>query len=193
MAQYDKQLEDACRIWFCPTDESAASELWQLPRAQREKIWADLSGDVNSSHRLQEEDSEMVTQRLAQLNDELSRIPDKPDFSLAQKASPEYTDSRSFRLMFLRSTDFDAMAAAARIVGHFKGKRELFGPELLGRDIQLSDLDQDELETLASGGMNFLPRTDAGGRLVVFSRHLDFKSKKREDVVRLKISKTLEM
>jgi hypothetical protein len=135
----------------------------------------------------------MVTQRLAQLNDELSRIPDKPDFSLAQKASPEYTDSRSFRLMFLRSTDFDAMAAAARIVGHFKGKRELFGPELLGRDIQLSDLDQDELETLASGGMNFLPRTDAGGRLVVFSRHLDFKSKKREDVVRLKISKTLEM
>jgi hypothetical protein len=187
MAQYDKQLQDACRIWFCPTDESVASELWNLPRTQREKVWADLSGDVKirDQTRWQEENPEMVSKRLTQLDHELSMIPDKPDFSLAQKVSPDYTDSRSFRLMFLRSTDFDVKAAAARIVGHFHGKRELFGPELLARDIQLSDLDEDELETLASGGMNFLPRTDAGGRLVCFSRHFDFKSKKREDVVRL--------
>lgn len=187
--QNNRQFQEACRIWFFPEEERVASTLRQLPPVEREQVWADLSGGVENTKAaaslFQKEDPVMVSQRLAELDQELSRISDKPDFVLVQASSPEYTDCQGFRLMFLRSTVFGAQAAAAKIVCHFCEKPQLFGTDTLGRDIILSDMDQDALETISSGGVHFLPRPDKGGRLICFARQTDLKYKKREDVVSL--------
>ena len=46
-------------------------------------------------------------------------------------------------------------------------KKELFGSgEILGREIRLSDLSEDDMETLESGFMQVLPTRDAAGRSI---------------------------
>jgi hypothetical protein len=182
-----QQFQEACRIWFCPSEEHVASALRQLPSAEREQVWADLSGnmEIAKASLFEKEDPALVTSGLIELDRELALIPSdqKLDFLLAQESVPDYTNDSKFRLMFLRSTSLNATMAATKMVNHFMEKRELFGAHTLGRDIVLSDMDADALETIASGGVHFLPRPDKGGRLISFARQCDLKYKKREDVV----------
>jgi hypothetical protein len=57
--------------------------------------------------------------------------------------------------------------AAERMVRHFDEKLKLFGDDLLSRDIQLSDLEDSELETLQRGAVQLLPLRDRADRTVV--------------------------
>jgi hypothetical protein len=79
--------------------------------------------------------------------------------------------------MFLRSTKFDTKMAAQRIVDHFKFKLELFGPDMLGRDLMYEDLDGDTKQALSSGAVQVLTSRDTAGRAIIFSAfdHLQYK------------------
>ena len=69
------------------------------------------------------------------------------------ESNPTYVTSREFRLQFLRSERFHPKLAAKRLIKHFKMKQFLFGSgtndcgaglDLMGRDVQVSDLTDEE-------------------------------------------------
>lgn len=166
----------ASMIWFCPAHEKAARELRDLPQAEREKVWADLSGDgVEAAYPIKPDDVNFVTDSLEQMEIQLSNITEKNAFLAAQQSSPQYVNEKSFRLMFLRASSFDAKQAAAQIVGHFDTKEALFGTELLGRDILYSDLSEDDISSLYCGGMQLLSEFDKAGRPILYCRYMDIK------------------
>ncbi len=67
--------------------------------------------------------------------------------------------------MFLRSDGFDVKLAAKPLVYHFECKCELFGlGEVLGREVWLLDLNEDDTKSLVSGLQSRLPTLDASGR-----------------------------
>lgn len=72
-----------------------------------------------------------------------------------------------FRLLFLRADLFNSKLAATRFVKFFALKLKLFGNDVLGRDIRLSDLGQDELDFMRSGS-RWLTHRDRAGRAVCF-------------------------
>jgi hypothetical protein len=74
--------------------------------------------------------------------------------------------------------------AARRIARYLKKKLELFGPDKLGKKIMLKDLNEDDMEIMRSGGIQPLPRKDRGGRVVLFSRHKNWRYKHSHNLVR---------
>jgi hypothetical protein len=165
---------DARKIWFSPNGEAAARELHELPRIEREQVWADLSGREKTTYFQKNvtEDSEMVEAKIIELEQHLVAIPNKPALDIAQTSNPEYVNCRSFRLMFLRAWGFEnPNLAAERMVQHFEMKMDLFGKEKLSRNIRLSDVeegDPEDLKVVQCGCTQALPGTDLGGRTVIF-------------------------
>jgi hypothetical protein len=127
---------------------------------------------------------DFVRKALADFDTKIRSMSQKDAFLHAQSVASNYTDSKQFRLKFLRADVFDVDKAAQRIVKHFEEKRNLFGPDTLGRDITLDDLDKDDLDTLSSGGLQVLPRPDQFGRLILFSRQVSWRYKRRENMLR---------
>lgn len=91
---------------------------------------------------------------------------------MALEQDPEYIRNPKFRLMFLRSTNFEVPAAAQKLVAFLQGKWELFGPQTLTRSLLLSDLDKDDLACLKSGAYQLLPSRDSTGRAAIVDLHL---------------------
>jgi hypothetical protein len=161
------------RILFCPSEERTARELQQLPKGEREKVWADMTGNPETIYyRIHAERPELVCERLEALENELKGQQEdyREAFDLAVKQNADYVHRQKIR--FLRADDFDPAAAAARMVAHFNLKLDLFGSDLLGRDIRLDDLSDDDLESLRGGGMQLLQVPDHATRGVVFTREL---------------------
>jgi hypothetical protein len=173
----------ACNIWFCPNHTQTSLEISRMAEAEREKVWADLAGreETTTFKRNIVEDPNMVQEKLKELDHELQRIQNKRAFNLAHEANPQYTSRLA--LKFLRASLFDAKGSAARIVQNFEVKLELFGESKLGRDIWLSDLDDDDLEMIESGAIQILAQSDLGGRKVIFSRPAPFLKHKMESHV----------
>jgi hypothetical protein len=172
-----------------PGNERTTRELRQLPRESREKVWADMTGDSTATYYSSAtgsvatavEDPLVVKQALATLDQELGKATSVV-MNLALQQTKVANDP-AFRLSFLRVEDLDPYRAVQRIVRHFEQKHQLFGASKLGSDIRLKDLSEDDLESLYCGGMQFLPQTDRGGRLVMVSRYRNFVYKQKENMV----------
>jgi hypothetical protein len=180
-----QKFKNACRIWFCPAEDRIAREVREMPQDEREKVWADLSGDEKASQFRKEviEDPKEIAKALEDMEAELESIHDKEAFELARKQSSTYVNRRSFQLMFLRSCEYNGKRAANKLVEHMQRKKQLFGESVLGRDIKLSDLNADDMETLYSGGIQFLQERDNAGRLVLFGHVKSLIFKERENLV----------
>lgn len=85
---------------------------------------------------------------------------------LAESQNLEYTQSRSFRLKFLKSDRFDAGRAASRFIRYFDWKLKLFGEESLTRDITYHDLTKEDQAMLKKGHLQRLPVRDRAGRAI---------------------------
>ena len=72
------------------------------------------------------------------------------------------------RLAFLRCDRFDCKEAAERYIKYYDLIQHLFGENVLGRDILLSDLGRREMNALKEGHIQFLPQRDAAGRAIQF-------------------------
>jgi hypothetical protein len=86
--------------------------------------------------------------------------------------------------MFLRATEGDVKKAAKRLTRHFKTKLRLFGEDKLVQDIVLDDLDEDDMESLKSGGFQVLSKRDAAGRSILFGRYTAMKYKSIDNMLR---------
>ena len=176
----------ACKIWCYPKDLHTGRELKSLPLEEREKVWGDMSGDSTLSHyQINPEQPEFVQQCLQEVQAEIGKVPtkEKSAYEHALSTSPDYVLDHSRMLMFLRSEGFDPKLTAKHILGHYDVKQELFGNDKVGRDILLNDLSDDDMESLESGGFQYLDRTDHAGRPICFSRLRAMKAKTAENAV----------
>ena len=122
-----------------------------------------------------------------ELSNEMNNIPskEKQQYEKALGMSPEYVNSRNFRLKFLRAEEFNPKLAAARMALHFEQKYELFGEDKLGRDIYMRDLNEDDMDCLKTGYLQVLKELDFGNRRVIFYyRALHGNYKHRDNLLR---------
>lgn len=175
-------------------------EMDELPPSEIGKVVADLAAlsmhepvpGTENVNRVDQNIDYFLRQKLVDLEVELSLIPDNKDkeaYNLASSfttkvGGPEDYLNTEFMLKFLRCDDFDAKKAAQRLVRHFDKKRELFGTELLNKDIKLSDLSKDDMEFLLSGGFQILPSLDRANRIVWFARYPEWRFKTNLNMLR---------
>ncbi|KAL3926637.1 MAG: hypothetical protein SGBAC_013397, partial [Bacillariaceae sp.] len=88
-------------------------------------------------------------------------------YAAAEMMSKEYVCERSFRLKFLRANRYDTKVAADQMLRFFDVKQKLFGTDKLVKDITVEDLDEDDIECLRSGHLQFTGR-DRADRLITF-------------------------
>ena len=135
--------------------------------------------DVHGISSPLEEEVDLVNKRLEEMEQHIARIRRKQAYVLAAYTNESYVTDRDFRIMFLRAHKFDAKLSAQRFLRHFEVKRALFGEgEVLGRDILLSDLSDEDTRVLESGFVQILPGRDASGRSIfwIAATHIPFKS-----------------
>jgi hypothetical protein len=151
-----------------------ASEMNKLTFKEREIVYEDL----HAVSKPEEETSVHINKAISEMKGVLASIRRKPAYNKALFLNREYVDDPSFLLMFLRSTRFDTKEAAQRIVDHFKFKLELFGSDMLGRDLMYEDLDGDAKQALISGAVQVPTSRDTAGRAIIFFAfdHLQYKS-----------------
>ena len=147
------------------TESILAHKLAGLSMADREKVTYDIHGVAD----VVQEDSETVDGLLADLHRNLKTAEARHElYRTAVQQNPNYVASRSFRLAFLRRENYDIDLATRRILEYFEMKQKLFGAELLGKQLQISDLDEDSQRCLHSGIGQILPLADRAGRPVFF-------------------------
>jgi hypothetical protein len=141
-------------------DALLAKEMTQLSVEERDQVLKEIHGVADEV----DENPESVMRALAQFEEELQKIPERDAYELAKSMSGDYVSSRKLLLMFLRADRFDVKEAALRMVRFFESKLELFGPDILIKDIKMDDLNEDDLECLWSPFSQTLPQRDSSGR-----------------------------
>ena len=144
-------------------DQFLVDELNHLSMKDRERAMHDLHGVSD----IVVEDKAFVDSCLLRLDSEISRIGEKDAYLLAESANSSYVGDRSLRLKFLRADSFDPKLAAERYVKWFENKLELFGSEMLTRDIKMSDLSESEVRSLETGYIQILSERDRAGRAII--------------------------
>mmetsp|Transcript_87484 Transcript_87484/g.131231 ORF Transcript_87484/g.131231 Transcript_87484/m.131231 type:complete len:468 (+) Transcript_87484:35-1438(+) len=147
-----------------PEDNDAlfAQELNKLSMKERDEVLHDVHGVSD----VMDEEPAFVEKCFRELQVELLKIKSKPAYDQALLHNEAYVKDEKFMLMFLRAEGFDPKSAAARTVSFFEAKLQLFGPELLARDVKVSDLDEDDVRCLESGYAQILPGRDRAGRAI---------------------------
>ena len=138
------------------------SEMCQLSLDERNKVYQDIHGVSDEIN----ETPDLVAKSHHQLDLEIEQIKEKTAYDLACSIDRNYVMDKDFRMRFLRSTLFDAKAAATKMVQFFEMKRDLFGQGKLARDITQNDLSREDLIILYSGYQQYLPVRDSAGRAV---------------------------
>lgn len=160
------------QIWCSPGHPMIANDLQTMSRERRELVWADLSGNRRGSMYYQElaesirETPANVERAMQELEVEISRLPTFTLLRKVQLQHPEYVNSVSFRLKFLRCERFNAKEAMKRMMRYFEEKNLLWGEECLGREISMLDLDEEDVAYLRSGAHSITPNVDSGGRRI---------------------------
>ena len=139
------------------------SEMCQLSLDERNKVYQDIHGVSDEIN----ETPDLVAKSHHQLDLEIEQIKEKTAYDLACSIDRNYVMDKDFRMKFLRSTLFDAKAAATKMVQFFEMKRDLFGQGKLARDITQNDLSKEDLTDLYSGRHQLLPVRDSAGRGVI--------------------------
>jgi hypothetical protein len=139
--------------------------LREMSSNERVAAMQDLHGALDKV----EETPELISSKLSELDAYLHTI-EHGKREAVDEAIPRDADYvRNLRLAFLRAENFDAKKAALRMTAHFTARLSLFEtPEVLARDIRLSDF-TDERDIFAiKKGIQLLPHPDRVERPVVF-------------------------
>jgi len=209
-----RHLEDTSRmaglrdsiLGVCSSLTQAVREYYLLSQSEQSQVWDDMRGGQqrggggrNTSHKnnrgkeLAQEPYEaqpMVELALVRLPLELERMPNSHPHAALDRVleeSPDYVLDRAFLLKFLRAEKFDVFATASRLCRYFEAKSELFGPDKLGRDIRLADLDEDDMAAFRNGYIQILQTKDhdAHQNIIFYYKAVSSECyKKRENIVR---------
>lgn len=146
-------------------DEDDRAERAAMSEEEKERYRAEIYG---TNPDLVE--TEMVLRNGLQLMQRaLKDIPldEKVDYQLALEQVPGLVTSESPPLAFLRVTDFDAWAAAQRLVLYWSTRRKVFGTERFLLPITLDGAMVEDVQYLEKGIIMILP-DDAHRRAVLF-------------------------
>eukprot|EP00934_Nitzschia_sp_Nitz4_P007836 Nitzschia sp. Nitz4//scaffold22_size323478//275928//277448//NITZ4_000580-RA/size323478-processed-gene-0.485-mRNA-1//-1//CDS//3329543156//7826//frame0 len=145
-------------------DRFLAQELNSLSLGEREKTYEELHGVDD----IIDEAPDFVAERLASMQHEIDRIPEKAAYDIARKLPGgwEYLHDPDVLLMYLRAEYFHPRKAAIRMIGYLECKLSYFGESCLIRNITYNDLDKDDIAYLNVGQMQILPTRDRSGRAV---------------------------
>jgi hypothetical protein len=187
-------FEFLAKIICSPGHVRTERELAALTIDEREKVWADMTGDpaISRYAEVAPEDPAMVERCLQELQDELQVLAQQASRTTRnsalqralqqqqrhhqeqQKFSSYGNDERAMRLSFLRAVGFNVPEAALKMRNYYEEKMKLFGgrrDDFLNRPITLQDLSPDDLQVLAGGGHQILSRPDKAGRFVCYARY----------------------
>lgn len=145
-------------------DKLLAADLNSLSLQERDVVYEEIHGVASPV----KETPLLVQTSLDELHREISRIKHKPAYDQAMATDPYYIQNPTFCIKFLRSKLFDAKAAAAQLVAHLEIKHNLFGSHRLCRNIDFSDLDENDRGLLRTGAYPFLKTRDRAGRAICF-------------------------
>jgi hypothetical protein len=153
--------------WAGPASTSAVtpSSRPDPPRQQQQSM------SMSMSQRPSHDDPEWVKARRHELKRALMESDTTcgtAPYSMALRSNARYVQSaRHVEVPFLRSTGWDAQAAAQKILDFFRVKLKLFGPQRLGQPcIGLQDLSKEDRKCLESGMFQLLPVRDVAGRAI---------------------------
>lgn len=133
-----------------------------LTHEDRQQSYLEVHGVPNEL----EETPSLVEESLARMKHHIAQVANKDALELAESMDREYVQDPALLLKFLRGDRFNAPYAAQKFVRHFELKRELFGTSKLVKDIEQSDLNDDDISALYSGYVQWLPLRDITGRTV---------------------------
>lgn len=150
---------------FRDADSMIAQEMNKMSLKEREMAFFDVHGV--SGERSVEEDMEMVSRSLLELDTIISQTRRKDAYDMAESKNKDFVSDREFRLRFLRATEFNVSWAAEKLIKFFEMKLDVFGPDKLTKDITREDLDDDDIACLESGICQILPLRDRAGRAIV--------------------------
>eukprot|EP00934_Nitzschia_sp_Nitz4_P006191 Nitzschia sp. Nitz4//scaffold83_size84149//82297//83772//NITZ4_005190-RA/size84149-processed-gene-0.82-mRNA-1//1//CDS//3329558995//6181//frame0 len=159
-------VESSCKGQPSNVDKLAATEMLALSMSDREKVYFDIHGvseEVTETNELIQK-SLLQFERLLRKSNNSSQ---QQALRLASHQDPLYVQNPEFRLCFLRADRFDVPAAVNRFLSHFQLKLELFGEQMLTKEITQDDLDDDDLDALYNTISFTLPSRDPAGRLVL--------------------------
>ncbi|KAL3925547.1 MAG: hypothetical protein SGARI_005823 [Bacillariaceae sp.] len=134
---------------------------------EREQVLLDIHGVATE---LVEETPEFVLEKRRELQQCLlqSNTAGQAAYSMALRQNAAYVQSPEFQLPFLRCEQWNAEAAAEKILAFFEIKVKLFGIDKLGKPhITVSDLTKHDRKTLESGFFQLLPVRDVAGRALL--------------------------
>jgi hypothetical protein len=145
-------------------EDLLAKEMDSLSLVERDQILFDIHGFSEPEEEVEATIDDLLKQMEVKIGTSKSK---KEAYAEAKYVNEAYVMDRAFRLMFIRSERYDPKLAAERLITHFAIKRDLFGSgEILGREIRLSDLSDDDMLSLESGFIQVLPTRDAAGRSI---------------------------
>eukprot|EP00980_Cylindrotheca_fusiformis_P011287 scaffold2598_cov136-Cylindrotheca_fusiformis.AAC.2 len=145
-------------------DATIAHSMSRLSFGERQQAQEDLHGVSDSI----EEDETQIDAWLEELDLHLKSIKQGSVYETAEAKESSYVEDRAFRLSFLRSKRYCPKAAAKQMIDFFSMKLQLFGSTKLTKDIEFSDLNDDDKECLKNGSMQILSTTDRVGRQILF-------------------------
>ena len=153
-------------------DAILAKQMEQLSMKERMKYNKEIHGISDDDERVKET-PQLIQQKLDEMEVCLAtkivstRNLCKDAYERALYTSPEYVKDPKFRTLFLRGALYDPYVAATTFVRHFQVKFELFGKDLLTKNITLADLNDEDIQALKQGAEQLLPVRDSHDRLVV--------------------------
>ena len=148
------------------TEELLAADLANLSVKDRLKAM----DDVHCVAEEEIEDPKAIENALREFN-LLVQKEKNLTYELAASQSKQYAENAAFRLIFLRAKLYDVKSAVHQMFRFLEQKALYFGEDTLGRDIIISDLNEDDLEALFSGSFHFQNEKDRSGRFIVYCLH----------------------
>lgn len=143
-------------------DSIIAQCMNDMTHEDRQQSYLEIHGVSEEFH----ETPSSIQHSLEQMKAHVEKIAKKEALDLARTMDESYVNDPSLLLKFLRGERFNETQAAEKFVRHFELKRELFGKAKLVKDIEQSDLDEDDIIALYSGYVQWLPLRDIVGRTV---------------------------
>lgn len=150
-------------------DDILSKELQQLSFVTRTEINEEVHGVRCLSP---EESPKLLRESLQHIQEELSSLREQGTakaYDQALQHTQSYIHEIDIRLRFLRAELYDPKKAAERMALFLDVLLEFYGPIVLERPLQITDLTKQDMEVLRGGDLQPLPFRDRSGRRVVAS------------------------
>lgn len=154
-----------------PSSDYLISDAWnQLSSQAREKAAYEMHG----VYKPRQETREYVEGKVKELqqNLRLQMNTMRADEYLVQPFALAATQNFEFAFhpvtleRFLRKCDFNVSDAAEAVLRYFQWKLQIWGEGKLGKEIELDDLNDTDIEELKKGYFQILPERDRAGRQI---------------------------